>query len=355
MKLLVGTRKGLITFDLDGPTPRMLGVDHEAIPVTYAFSDARTGTTWASLQHGHWGPKLARRKAGGSWEEIAAPTYPDDATSHDAPATLKVGWVMAAGHPDQSKRIYLGTLPGGLFVSDDDGESWRLDRALWDHPHRSQWFGGGYDQPGIHSIVVDPRDARHRYVAVSCGGVYETRDDGETWSPRNQGLRADFLPDPATDVGHDPHFVTACASAPNVLWQQNHCGVFRSEDGGASWKDIGQPDGPVRFGFAVAAHDTRPERAWVIPAIADEKRIAIDGALQVCRTDDGGATWTSLREGLPQEGCFDLVYRHALDARGDTVAFGSTTGNLWLSRNGGDVWQCLSNHLPLIHSVRFEA
>ena len=171
--------------------------------------------------------------------------------------------------------------------------------------------------------------------------------------PRNRGLRADFLPDPASEVGHDPHLLVASKSAPDTLWQQNHCGIFWSRDGGLNWVENSQSEGPARFGFCVAVDEEEPSRAWVIPAESDQTRAPIGQSLVVCRTSDGGASWDECREGLPQEACFDLVYRHAPDVASETLVFGSTNGNLYLSPDLGESWTCLASHLPPIYSVRF--
>ncbi|MCB9765644.1 MAG: glycosyl hydrolase [Alphaproteobacteria bacterium] len=348
--LLLGTRKALLTLTR-GPRGWSLAEEaHRGIPVSYATRDARTGVTWAALDHGHWGQKLHRQAPGGDWQETPAPAYPEDALSGDAPATLRYIWVI---QPTPSGRIYLGTVPGGLFASDDGGESFQLVRGLWDHPSRPKWFGGGMDQPGIHSVVVDPRDAQRLWVGVSCGGVFESADGGETWAIRNKGVAAPFLPDPEPEVGQDPHLLVCAPSNPEVLWQQNHHGVYRSDDGGQGWAEISDKDAGVFFGFPIAVHAARADTAWVVPAIGDGKRMAIGGAVKVCRTEDGGRSWTSLTRGLPQAGAYDLVYRHALDLDGETLAFGSTTGNLWISEDGGEGWSLVSGTLPPIYSVRF--
>jgi photosystem II stability/assembly factor-like uncharacterized protein len=137
------------------------------------------------------------------------------------------------------------------------------------------------------------------------------------------------------------------------LWQQNHCGVFVSRDGARTWEDVSQEDGPVTFGFAVAVAADDPEMAWVVPAISDEKRMAVDGALCVARTDDGGRTWTTFRQGLPQRNCYDVTFRQGLDVRGDRLVFGTTSGNLFLSHDRGESWQAIGNYFPPIYSVRF--
>jgi photosystem II stability/assembly factor-like uncharacterized protein len=261
---------------------------------------------------------------------------------------------MAHGGHNHLSRLWIGTDPGGLFVSEDEGNSFQLVESLWKHPTRKEgWFGGGRDLPGIHSIVVDPRNEDHIHIGISCAGVFETTDAGKSWSICNKGLRADFLPDPATEVGHDPHIVVAAPSNPDALWQQNHCGIFRTTDGARNWQEVSEPGGPARFGFAITVAEDNPDVAWVAPAHSDENRIAIKGSLCICRTDDGGKTWKQLRNGLPQENCFDIVYRHALVSDGDTVAFGTTTGNLFFSSDRGEHWNVINNYLPMIHSVQF--
>ena len=272
-------------------------------------------------------------------------------------AALKLVWALSAGGPDQPGRLWCGTLPGGLFRSDDHGETWELNRALWDDPRREAWFGGGADVPGIHSICVDPRDPDHLIVAISCGGVWITRDGGESWELGGKGMRAEFFPPEMADDPNiqDAHQLVQCPADPKALWVQHHNGIFKSVDGAASWSEIPEA-GPSTFGFAVAVHPADPGTAWFVPAQKDEHRIPVEGKVVVTRTRDGGESFETLTEGLPQEYAYDLVYRHALDvdASGERLTFGSTTGSLWLSENGGDAWTTLSAHLPPIHAVRFE-
>jgi photosystem II stability/assembly factor-like uncharacterized protein len=356
-RLIVGTRKGLVILEHEGRRWKTVAAAHAGIPVPYAIRDPRTDILWSSLDHGHWGQKLSRSTDGGaSWTEVPQPTYPEGATIKDGvSATLRYLWVIEPGGADEPQRMYLGTEPGGLFVSDDGGDSFTLNPGLWNHPSRveGQWFGGGRDEPGIHSVLVDPRDSSHLSVGVSCAGVFQSTDHGQSWTPTNQGLKADFLPDPDVAVGHDPHLLVHSTGNPDHQWQQNHCGIFRSTDGGTTWADVSEADGPASFGFAVAVDPQDGDTAWVVPAISDEKRMAIDGAVCVCRTTDGGRSWTALREGLPQEGAYDVVFRHGLDQRGDRLAFGSTSGNLYVSDDRGESWHTVSNNLAPIYSVRF--
>jgi hypothetical protein len=261
---------------------------------------------------------------------------------------------MAHGGKKFPSRIWLGTDPGGLFLSEDNGSNFQLVESLWNHPTRKDgWFGGGRDQPGIHSIVVDPRNEERIHIGISCAGVFETEDSAKTWHIRNKGMWADFLPNPDAETGYDPHILVAANSNPDILWQQNHCSIFRSADAAMNWEDIGQKEGTARFGFAIAVAEDDPNQAWVAPANSDMTRTAIKGALCICRTDDGGKTWKEQRKGLPQEGCFDIVYRHCLVNSGDALAFGTTTGNLFFSPDRGESWQTINNYLPMIYSVQF--
>lgn len=382
MQILVGTRKGAFVVEKSSGrwTPRLAG--HAGAGVNFLARDPSTGTLWAALGHGHWGAKLSRSDDGGAtWSDAAQVKYPPDARYLAPPmpdetggvqgdtklkdATLLKLWVLAFG---PAGRIYVGTIPGGLFVSDDGGESFTLNRPLWDHESRggdlsdgegtgvTHWFGTpaaeGEFAPGIHSIAVDPRDPERVLVAVSTAGVLETTDGGRSWRSRNKGMSMDYLPDPSAEWGHDPHFIARCPSAPEHVWQQNHCGVFYSADGAATWKKVSNPAQGVHFGFPVAVDDEDGRTAWVVPGQSDAQRMAIDGGLFVARTTDGGESWTELREGLPQQNAYDVVYRHALGNRGDVLAFGSTTGNLYVSEDRGESWQTVANNLPPIYSVR---
>lgn len=163
----------------------------------------------------------------------------------------------------------------------------------------------------------------------------------------------DYMPDPESEWGHDPHFVTSCKEQPEHLWQQNHCGIFYSDNGAKSWKKVSIPELGVNFGFAIAADAHDGHTAWVVPASADSARMAIDGGIFVARTSDGGQTWQTFRTGLPQHNAYDIVLRHGLDVSGDYLCFGTTTGNVYLSEDRGETWQCLGSNFPPIYSVRF--
>ena len=190
---------------------------------------------------------------------------------------------MEVSGASEPGRLWAGALPAGLFRSDDRGEHWELVRPLWDVPERAKWFGGGYDMAGIHSILPDPRDPKRLFVGISCGGVWESKDSGASWTLQGEGLIAAYMPPEqvGTKEVQDPHGVARCASSPELMWTQHHNGVFRSTDAGATWTQLKLPVDD--FGFAVAAHPQDPQTAWLVPAIKDELRMPRDGALCVTR------------------------------------------------------------------------
>ena len=356
-RALVGTRKGLLVLQKKGANWKIIDDFFTGIPVNMVYQDTQNGDWWAALDHGHWGSKLqVSSDEGKTWTEVEAPKYPEGAEVKDGvPAKLNYIWAFANSLSGADHKLYIGTEPGGLFHRNgslEDGA--HLVQSLWDHPSRKeQWFGGGRDNPGIHSILIDPRNNEHIYIGISCAGVFKSEDGGSTWTHRNKGLNATFLPDPEMEIGHDPHILKFCAAHPDVMWQQNHCGIFRTTNGGELWQEVSQEGGPAFFGFALAVHEENPERAWVAPAQSDEIRVAIDKKLCISRTDDGGKTWTDFRAGLPQEHCYDIVYRHALVSQGNDLLFGTTTGNLFSSTDEGESWDVVSNYLPMIYCIEF--
>jgi photosystem II stability/assembly factor-like uncharacterized protein len=375
-RLHVATRKGLFSIERKFTGWSIENVSFLGDNCTLILPDPRPNkltngngevTLYAALDHGHFGVKMHRSNNGGKdWQPIASPVYPQKPVDYKprVPAEgktydwiLKLVWSLSHGGPDQDGVLWAGTLPGGLFKSENHGESWELVRSLWDRPEREEWFGGGAEYPGIHSVCVNPRDPNHIIIGVSCGGAWITRDGGRTWNIGGKGMRAEYMPpERAYDTNiQDPHLIAQCAANPDVLWVQHHNGIFKSTDGAASWSEIPGVQ-PSVFGFAVAAHPKDPNTAWFVPAVKDEKRIPAAGKVVVNRTTDGGKSFTTLTKGLPQEHAYDLVFRHALDVdeTGERLAFGSTTGSVWISEDGGDSWQTISTHLPPVYAVRFE-
>jgi photosystem II stability/assembly factor-like uncharacterized protein len=367
-RLLVATRKGLFTVARSGGSWRVVDTAFFGDTLTLAMADPRSGVHYAALHHGHFGAKLQRSSDGGrTWEECGVPAYPPMPEGHveidpirQTPLQWKLDriWALETGHADEPGVLWCGTIPGGLFRSEDGGTSWRMIRSLWDHPSRRRWTGGGADLPGIHSICVDPRDRRRVAVGVSCGGVWLTEDGGETWENRARGMRAAYMPPDLQfePNAQDPHRVVQCRSRPDCLWAQHHNGVFRSTDDCRSWQEVESVQ-PSVFGFAAAVHPDDPDTVWLVPGVSDQRRVPVEGKVVVSRTRDGGKSWDVLRQGLPQEHAYDITYRHGLDidGAGRRLAFGSTTGSLWVSEDQGDSWRTVAQHLPPIYSVRFIA
>lgn len=366
-RILVGTRKGVFVVDRGS---KGWTIRHAALlgDPTSMVLPRRDGSLLAAQALGHFGVKMKRSMDGGrTWEDRPVPAYPekpDDVEDIDPvrqtpiPWDLKSVWALEESNPDRPDDLWCGTIPGGLFRSRDNGDSWELVDGLWSHPDRKRWMGGGADYPGIHSVLVDPRDSDAVRVGVSCGGLWFSEDDGASWAVGGQGMRAAFAPpefqyDP---VAQDPHRVVQCAASPDRVWIQHHNGIFRSTDGGRTCEEL-EDVPPSSFGFAVVVHPEEPDTAWFVPGVKDESRYPVNGALVVTRTRDGGRSFDVLTRGLPQQHAYDLTYRHALDidSSGDCLAFGSTTGNLWLSENQGDDWVQLSGTLPPIYCVRFAA
>jgi hypothetical protein len=363
----VATRKGVFTIARNGGGK--WSVDRAAFlgdDASIVLPDPRDGgkTLYVALGHGHFGVKMHRSDdAGETWKLIASPAYPPvpeneppekDFMGGTVKKTLDLVWSIEPGNTSDDD-LWCGTIPGGLFHSGDRGESWRLVESLWTCPQKKNWFGGGAEHPGIHSICVHPRDPNHVAAGISCGGMMVTRDAGKTWQVKAKGMRADFMPperqfDPTIQ---DPHRIAQCVAEPDKMWAQHHNGIFRTTDGGESWTEIGGK--PSSFGFPVVVHPTNGDIAWFVPAIKDEQRIPVGGNVVVSRTSDGGKTFDVFNKGLPQGHAYDLVYRHAMDINetGERLIFGSTTGSLWISENGGEAWETISEHLPPIYCTRF--
>ncbi len=369
-QLLVATRKGLFVLENASGAWAIKTHHFKGEPVSQVLADPRDGAWYAALNLGHFGTKLHKSTDHGKlWNEISAPVFPPKPaqpthgawTDDTTPWNVELIWSLATGGKDQPGNLWAGCIPAGLFKSTDGGATWALNLPLWQEPRRRAWVGGGYDQAGIHSILVDPRDSKHITLGISCGGVWQTHDGGNTWQLTAKGMKADYLPPDSADEENlqDPHCLVQCASAPDALWVQHHCGIYKSVDGAKSWQAVGKgiaEPAPSGFGFAVAVDPRNPERAWFVPAQADACRIPVDGRMVVNRTDDGGKTFTAFSDGLPQQHAYHLAYRHGLDVGedGQTLALGTTTGGLWVSADAGEKWHCISRDLPPIAAVKFE-
>ena len=364
-------REALEAVFAENPALRSYIIDDQMRLRTHmVLRDPRDGYRYLALDHGHFGTKLHRSSGDGTtWEEIAVPVFPeftDEDRQQQADSgewgakrdfsTLHEIWELTPGGADQPGVLWAGSIPGGLFRSSDRGTTWELNQSLWNRDDRWQWFGGGKNHPGIHAIRVHPSNSQAITVGISIGRVWLTEDGGETWSARGDGMRADYVPPEAAKKNNaqDVHMLAQCPADPATMWVQHHNGIFHTTNGGDTWEELDhvQPSG---FGFAVVAHPHDSQTAWFVPGVKDECRVPVDGKMVVTRTRDGGKTFESLTGGLPQEHCYDIVFRHGLDvdATGDRLVMGSSTGSLWVSEDGGDSWECVSTHLPQIYDARF--
>jgi hypothetical protein len=357
---LLASRKGLLHVEND----KVIAHHFPGDSVSQILVDTRSQFWYAAQNLGHFGVKLKRSKdQGNTWQEIAAPALPEKPTSgpmsdDTTPWTIELIWELQQGGDDLPGELWAGCIPGSLFRSLDHGDSWQLIESLWFDARRLDWFGGGYDHSGIHTILIDPHNAMHLTLGISCGGIWESFDRGGSFTLIGVGQDAEYLPpDQAKQLNQqDPHRIAVCARHPDRLWIQHHCGQYVSNDRGKNVTRINKPlnsEPGFDFGFALACDPVNPNRAWFVPGIADQQRFPRGTAMCVLRTDDGGQTFMQQRTGLPQSGCFDLIYRHGLivDATGSNLAMASTTGHLWTTQNGGDNWQQSVLMLPPVYSL----
>lgn len=348
MKLIAATDKGLMVYQKTHGTWTLKDIQFIGMPVGCFHHDDRNGTWWVAINHKHWGPKLYKSvDEGETFKEIAVPKF--ESTEH----RLKSIWTISHGQYDDPNKLYIGVEPAAIFVTVDEGDSFQELTGLSEHPSRTAWQGGGKGSrnPFLHSILIDPDDTSHLTVGISCAGVFQSFDNGTSWAPANKGLEAFYLPNSDVEVGHDPHSMKIPVCNPSVIWQQNHCGIYRSEDKGQSWTNVSDGNGIASYGFALVADDTSDQIAWVIPAQSDDLRFPYKNQLAVYRTTDAGKSWHAQRNGLPQNGSFDLVLRSAFHGKNGFLAFGTNNGNLYVSNDRGESWEALSQNLSAVRQV----
>jgi hypothetical protein len=360
--LLIATRKGLWTLSSDAARRawKLAGPDFLGHIVHHAIKDPRDGKTLlAAARTGHLGPTVFRSTdRGRTWKEAAQPPAFKEGSGRTVDHTF---W-LTPGHATQPGVWYAGASPQGLFRSVDGGVTWTGVDGFNDHPQRKAWCGGDQDGtpdgPKMHSILIDPRDPKHMYIGMSSGGVFESFDGGGDWKPINKGVRADFLPQPDPEFGHDPHCVRLHPNEPDRLYQQNHTGIYRLDRPAERWTDIGaaMPKSVGSIGFPMTIHPRDPDTLWVFPMDGSDvwPRISPGGKPAAYRSVNGGKTWQRQATGLPKAQAWWTVKRQAMTTdRAHTVGvyFGTTSGEVWGSRDEGRSWKCLAQHLPHIYAV----
>lgn len=353
--LMVGTTKGVFLLRSSARRTRWdVAGPYFHGQATYALAyDGRDGRhrLWASTYSMLWGAFLrSSDDYGRTW------TNPHEMPIRfpaDSGATLKNIWQICPGRPTEPNVIYCGVEPAALYESRDNGETWSLVRGLFDHSHRPRWMPG-LGGLTLHTILLDPNNQERMYVAISAGGVYATEDGGRTWQARNRGVRVVHMPEKYPEFGQCVHKITMHAARPERLFLQNHWGLYRSEDYGESWQDIAHGI-PSDFGYAMVSHPGDPDSVYILPIESDEFRCTPNGRLRVYRTKNAGESWEALSRGLPQKGAFETVLRDAMTADSLEPAgiyFGTRSGQLYGSADEGKTWKKIVEGLPPVVCVK---
>ncbi len=350
-ELLVGSKKGL--FVLRGEPGEPFDVVHRAFAgdvVEYAMRDRRSGRYLASVTSGFYGPRLMLADdPTGDWRQASGPVFPEDVP--DA-AVVRI-WVIREG--EEPDVLWAGTDPAALWRSEDGGESWSLNRGLWDVPTRPEWNPGGGGLC-LHTVCSWPGDPDRLAVGISAAGVWLTDDRGETWRTGYDGLVPRYMPEDSREGTHAlcVHSMHRAPLLPERLFLQFHGGVYRSDDAGESWVDIA-PGLPADFGFPLVVDPADPDSAYVIPLVADVDRVTPEGDVRVYETRDAGATWTARGAGLPAGDAYLTVLRQAFDGDGSEplgLYFGATSGDVFGSADAGATWFGAASRLAPVTSVR---
>ena len=350
--VLVGTRKGAFIFESNRARKKwqMSGPHFDSWAVNHLSFDKRTGVIFAALNHGVYGPNVQQSAdLGATWQMSQGPSF-----GKESGLDVKAMWRVEPGHPDRPGEVWAGVDPASLFKSGDGGQSWSPVDSLNSHPTRAEWNPGAGGLI-LHTILMHPANPERVFVAISAAGVFRTDDGGRSWTPKNRGTHACFMPEGKQwpEWGQCVHHLVMSPTNPDLLFQQNHCGVYRSEDAGESWTSIAEGL-PAKFGFPIAINRHQEQTIYVVPEVSDEFRHTPGGVFGVYRSRSGGREWEGLSKGLPDRGAFLNVLREGMaadDCQPGGVYVGTSTGQLFATRDEGDSWFSLADYLPPIHSV----
>lgn len=347
--VLLGTKKGAFILESDAYRRdwSMRGPFCETWPMNHVIANPTTGAIYGGGGNEWFGPAVWKSTDfGHTWTHSSVGlAYP---AGEEAISSV---WSLCS----RGSRLYAGVQPAGLYSSDDGGQSWTHVAGLRAHPTAPKWQPGGAGLI-LHSIVTHPDDADQIWIGISAAGVFHTADGGRTWTPRNSGTRCDYLPEGERypEFGQCVHCIVMAPGQPDRLYQQNHCGMYRSDDGGKHWESI-EPGLPSSFGFPAVVHPKDPSTLFLLPLNGDTAgRYVPDGKAAVWRTRNGGTEWEAMRNGLPQENAFFGVLRQAMAVdRLDPVGVyaGTNTGTLFASADEGESWTSIAQHLPPVLSV----
>ena len=359
--LLVGTRKGAFIIKQNGneswevSEPILLGssVNH------FVQNPYDKEKMVLAAKTGHLGPTIfLSEDQGKTWKEASVPPK----FAKEGKRSVKYTFWLQPGHESENKIWYAGTSPIGLFRSEDNGDTWMPISGFNDNEMREKWAPDQYGTPDgaiVHSINIDPRDPLHMYIGISIGGVFETLDGGKTWKPLNEGVLADYMPEKYPEYGQDPHTMVQHPKNPDILWQQNHCGIYRIDRGeGNKWTRVGEnmPKEVGDIGFPIVLDPEDPDRAWTFPMDGTNvwPRTSPGGIPTVYTTKDGGSSWESKRSGLPEKAWFTVLRQAMCGFKQDKQAlfFGTTSGEIWGSHEDGEGWYNVAEHLPKIYSIQ---
>jgi photosystem II stability/assembly factor-like uncharacterized protein len=389
VRVLVGTKKGAFilsadgkrkTWDVSGPFFTGWEIYH------LKGSPVDPNRIYVSQSSGWFGQIIQRSNDGGKTWEMPGTADPASLKSPEGFPTgesnkfaynvsAKTGkpltthmWYDGSQHPWEFKRVwhlepslsdpdvcFAGVEDAALFKTKDGGKTWNELAGLRGHGTGPKW------QPGagglcLHTIIIDPKNEKRMYIAISAAGAFRTEDGGKTWKPINQGLRSEYIPDPNAEIGHCVHHIAMHPDKPDVLFMQKHWDVMRSDNAGDLWREISS-NLPTDFGFVIDVHAHEPETLYVVPIKSDSEHFVHEGKLRVFRSRDGGGEWEPLTKGLPQKDCYVNVLRDAmavdtLDKCG--VYFGTTGGQVYCSPDGGDTWDAIVRDLPAVVSVEVQ-